>query len=191
MKLSEYARRNDIKYRAAWNRFHAGKIPGAFVDESGHIRVPDPDVDKLPVAVVYARVSSHKQRGDLFRQAERLEQFAVANGFTIRDTVIEIASGVNDERPKLTKLLQDPHWGTLIVEHKDRLTRTGFNWFDVLLKEQGKQVVVVNQASEVKEDLLDDLTAILYSFMARLYGKRGATRRTQQALEAAENKGIK
>jgi len=42
MKLSEYAQRNGIKYRAAWNRFKAGKIEGAYLDESGHVVVPDP-----------------------------------------------------------------------------------------------------------------------------------------------------
>jgi len=42
VKLSEYAQRNGNKYRAAWNRFKAGKIEGAYLDESGHVVVPDP-----------------------------------------------------------------------------------------------------------------------------------------------------
>ena len=41
MKLSEYAKRHDIQYRAAWNRYKAGRIPGAYQDEMGAIIVPD------------------------------------------------------------------------------------------------------------------------------------------------------
>ncbi len=58
MKLSEYARRNGIKYRAAWNRFKAGKVEGAYVDGSGHIVVPDPLVAQVGRAAVYARLDA-------------------------------------------------------------------------------------------------------------------------------------
>ena len=57
MKLSEYAAKHGIQYRAAWNRFKAGKIPGAWQDESGTIIVPDETQARLNDAAVYARVS--------------------------------------------------------------------------------------------------------------------------------------
>lgn len=184
MKLSVYAKQNGIKYRAAWNRFNAGKIPGAYVDESGHIVVPDPLAQAIGKAAVYARVSTHKQRDDLDRQMLRMVTFANAAGFSVVKEVKEIASGVNDSRPRLTALLQDDSWGTLVVEHKDRLSRVGFGWFEVLLGVQGRRIVVADAAGEQTADLMDDFVSIIYSFAARLYGLRSARRRTDAAVAA-------
>lgn len=184
MKLSEYAARNGIKYRAAWNRYRAGKIEGAYLDDSGHVVVPDPQHALIGKAAVYARVSTHKQRDDLERQAQRMTQFANAAGLSVTVVVKEIASGVNDSRPKLTALLKDDSWGTLVVEHKDRLSRVGFGWFDVLLGCQGRRVVVADAATEEKADLMDDFVSIIYSFAARLYGLRSARRKTDDVIAA-------
>lgn len=184
MKLSEYAARNNIKYRAAWNRFKAGKIEGAFMDGNGHIVVPDPQHALIGKAAVYARVSTHKQKADLERQAERMIEFANAAGLSVVSVTKEVASGVNDQRPKLTALLKSDEWGTLVVEHKDRLARVGFGWFEVLLEAQGKRVVVADAATEEKADLLDDFVSIIYSFAARLYGLRSGRRRTDRLIAA-------
>lgn len=186
MKLSEYATKHGIKYRAAWNRYRAGKIPGAYTDEGGAIVVPDYDPHKAVKCVIYARVSSGKQKDDLARQVERMTNFAAAQGLTIVKVVTEIASGVNDERPKLVKLLQDESWGTLLVEHKDRLTRVGFNWFEVMLKTQGRRVLVANLAQEHTADLVEDFVAIIYSFSARIYGRRSANNKAKAMIQAGE-----
>ena len=184
MKLSDYAKRNGIKYRAAWNRFKAGKIEGAYIDGSGHIVVPEPEDIRIPTAAVYARVSSHKQKEDLDRQAARMVEYANAQGLSVAVVVKEIASGVNDDRKKLTALLNDDSWGTLVVEHKDRLSRVGFNWFEVLLAGQGRRVSVANRAQEDTRDLMEDFTSIIYSFAARMYGLRRAKERTNAVREA-------
>lgn len=180
MKLSEYAARNDVGYRAAWNRFNLGKILGAYKDEAGQIHVPDPKAENLKSAAVYARVSTHKQKDDLQRQSERMISFANAAGLSVAKVVTEVASGVNDNRPKLIKLLKDDSWGTLVVEHKDRLSRVGFGWFEVLLEIQGRRIIVANAAQEQTADLMEDFLSIIYSFAARLYGLRSARHRTSQ-----------
>jgi hypothetical protein len=59
VKLSECATRNGIQYRAAWNRYKAAKIDGAYLDDSGHVVVPDPQHALIGKAAVYARVSTH------------------------------------------------------------------------------------------------------------------------------------
>lgn len=184
MKLSEYAKRNGIGYRAAWNRFKAGKIEGAYISETGRIVVPEPEDIRIPKAAVYARVSSHKQKDDLDRQAARMVGYAVAQGLSVVTVVKEVASGVNDDRKKLTSLLNDDSWGTLVVEHKDRLSRVGFNWFEVLLNAQGRRISVANRAEESTHDLMDDFTSIIYSFAARMYGLRRAKERTQAVRDA-------
>jgi putative resolvase len=186
VKLSEYAARNGIKYRAAWNRHRAGMIEGAYLDDSGHVVVPDPQHALIGKAAVYARVCTRKQRDDLDRQAQRMTQFANAAGLSVVAVIKEVASGVNDTRPKLTALLKEESWGTLVVEHKDRLSRVGFGWFDVLLGLQGRRIVVADAATEEKADLPDDFVSIIYSFAARLCGLRSARRRTDDVIAALD-----
>lgn len=114
-------------------------------------------------------------------------EYALARGYQVRHVVKEVASGVNDARPKLTKLLQEDDWGTLVVEHKDRLTCVGFGWCDVLLGKQGRRIDVATVASENTHDLMDDFVAIMYSFAARMYGARGSRARAKRALKAMHN----
>ncbi len=57
-----------------------------------------------------------------------------AKGYPVAWVVKEIGSGVNDTRPKLLKLLTDPSVSVIVVEHKDRLTRFGYNYLERLLK---------------------------------------------------------
>ena len=186
MKLSQYAREHDLTYLGAWKRWDAGKIPGAYLDESGHVVVPSKAEARLHKAAVYARVSTHGQKDDLDRQAQRMTQYANAQGYQVVAVVTEVASGVNDSRVKLTKLLAQDDWGTLVVEHRDRLTRVGFNWFETFLSHEGRAINVANPTVEDKEDLMQDFTAILYSFTARMYGKRGHIARADKAIKALD-----
>lgn len=177
MKLSEYAAKHGIQYRAAWNRFKAGKIPGAWQDESGTIIVPDESAVKLNDAAIYARVSDpSKRKTQLPDQQKRMEKWAVANGYRVVASVAEVGSGLNDKRRRLTSLLKRDDWGTLIVEHKDRLTRFGFEWLRLFIERDGRKIVVVNEASDDRADLIQDFVSIIYSFSARLYGQRRSQR---------------
>jgi len=172
IKLSEYASNKSITYRTAWSHFKDGKIDGAYKDNSGNILVPVTNKVDYSKCVCYSRVSPHSMKDNLIRQQNRLEEFASSNGYEIIKSVKEVASGMNDERPKLIKLLLNDNWNTLIVEHKDRLTRFGFNYIKMLLESKGKKIVVVNQTNEDKSDLMEDLISIIYSFSARMYGLR-------------------
>lgn len=177
MKLSEYAKRHDIQYRAAWNRYKAGRIPGAYQDEMGAIIVPDDTKASERDAVIYARVSDpSKRKTQLPAQQKRVEDWAVANGYRVVASVSEVGSGVNDKRRRLSALLKRDDWGTLIVEHKDRLTRFGFEWFRLFIEQQGRRIVVINEAGDDRADLAQDLVSIIYSFSARLYGQRRSKR---------------
>lgn len=109
---------------------------------------------------------------NLNRQAERLKNYAINNGYEIVEIVKEVGSGMNDSRNKLINLFKNDEWTTLIVENKDRLTRFGFNYIKELLALQNKQIVVVNQTDDDKTDLMQDLISIIYSFSARMYGLR-------------------
>jgi putative resolvase len=172
IKLSEYAKNNCITYKTAWSRFMEGRLNGAFKDEFGNILVPNKDNSDYSQCAIYSRVSSNDMKENLLRQQTRLEEFAAANNYNIVSSIKEIGSGMNDNRPKLIKLLSDESWNTLIIEHKDRLTRFGFNYIETLLRSKGKKIVVLNKSDEDKKDLIEDLVSIVYSFSARIYGLR-------------------
>jgi putative resolvase len=192
MKLRDYARQQGISYKTAWRWWKAGKLPGRQV-ATGTILIapespPESGLASTQVAI-YARVSSAENKSHLDSQAERLVAYCAARGYQVARVVKEVGSGVNDARPKLLAMLADPRIGLIVVEHKDRLTRFGFRYVDTLLKNQGRAIEVVNQAENGTEDLLADLTAIVYSFCARLYGQRRAKRKTEVIVHALVARG--
>jgi putative resolvase len=93
--------------------------------------------------------------------------------------VTEIASGLNDERPKLKQLLTDAKVGVIVVEHRDRLTRFGYGSITALLEYAGRRIEAL-YPSDTGNDLVDDFTAVITSMAARIYGRRNAKRRAAQ-----------
>lgn len=189
MKLIDYAKLQGISYRTAWRWYKAGKIAGHQMD-TGTILVTEPlPVKALPTTskvAVYTRVSSSENQSNLDSQAERLVAYCIVRGYQVSKVVKEIGSGVNDNRPKFLALLADPSVGRIVIEHKDRGTRFGFRYIETLLKTYGREIEVVNQAENGTEDLLVDLTSIVYSFCARLYGQRWAKRKTEKIVQELE-----
>ena len=100
--------------------------------------------------------------------------------------VTEVGSGVNDRRRKLNRLLADPTVGTIVVEHRDRLARMNAGLVESALKAQGRRLVVVDD-TELDDDLVRDMTEVLTSFCARLYGRRAAKHKAASALKAARD----
>ena len=174
IKLSTWAKINGYSYRGAYNRFKSGNLQQAFINETGRIVVPEAIPEQPIKTIIYARVSSPKQKNDLDIQAKRLEGFCLAKGWLIHSVVKEVASGLNDKRPKLISILKLKDPIRLVVEHKDRLTRFGFNYLETLLN---GQIVVVNLAESDKEDLIQDLISVITSMVARYYGQRRCSRK--------------
>ena len=73
-----------------------------------------------------------------------------------------------------------------MVEHRDRFARFAVEYIEAALSAQGRRLVVVDNA-EVDDDLVCDMTEILTSFCARLYGRRAAANRAQRMLAAGES----
>jgi putative resolvase len=188
MKLADYAKQMGVRYETAWRWFRDGKIQGQRIGPHTIIITEGQalPVEKPARVAIYARVSSHEHQANLDRQAERLVAYCAAKGYQVAKVVKEIASGVNDSRPKLLALLEDQAITLIVVEHKDRLTRFGFRYLETLLRGQGRTIEVVNQAENGTEDLLADLTSIIYSFCARLYGQRRAKRKTESLIASLE-----
>ena len=109
IKLSEYAKKNSVTYRTAWTWYSQGKIKDTITTPGGTILVRDTDLleDSSYGVILYARTSSSSNKELLERQAERLQQYAVSKGYKIKAVMKEFGSGLNDERPKLSKILQE------------------------------------------------------------------------------------
>jgi putative resolvase len=190
MKLSQYAKQQGISYRTALRWFRAGAINGYQAPTGTIIVTEGRATPARPEKVaIYARVSpsSPEHRENLEREVARLADYCTARGYPVAQVVKEVASGVNDSRPKLLALLKDSSVTRIVVEHRDRLTRFGFNYLETLLQVQGRTIEVVNLAEHDKEDLIADLVAVVSSFTARLYGQRRAKHKTERI--AAELRG--
>lgn len=127
-------------------------------------------------------VPSAAQKDDLQRQVQRLEAFARAQGWTDVAVVAAIGSGLNGKRQKLLRVLRDPKVSRIVVEHRDRLARFGFEMVAAALAAAGKRVIVVEEG-EVTDGLAQDLLEILTAAWGRLSGRRSARTRARRALE--------
>jgi len=141
-------------------------------------------------AVIYARVSSHKQKkeGNLDRQVERLRSYCSAKGYKVVDVVTDVASGLKEDRnglQKLFKIVESRQVDVVVVEFKDRLTRFGFEYLKRYFESHGVKVEVVEETERgYMEELIEDFVAIVISFAARIYGKRSQKfRKIKKAVE--------
>ena len=170
MKLSQYAKEIGVCYKTAWNLYKANKIPGAYQLQSGTAIVPNNINEQQQTTkgvILYARTSSSQNKKLLENQVERLKDYAFTKGYKIKQVVKEYGSGLNDERKQLSQILKDNDYDKIIVENKDRLTRFGFNWIQLLT---GNRIEVINEAKEKDEDITKDLISIIHCFSARIYG---------------------
>jgi putative resolvase len=177
VKLVEWARRQGISYKTAWRWVKDDAMPVPWRQlPSGTILVDAP-VDEQPSTVaLYARVSSHDQRNDLDRQLALLSQYAAERDLHVVESVAEVGAGLNGKRRKLLRLLSDATIGAVVVEHRDRFARFGSEYLEAALAASGRRLIVVD-GSEMNDDLVQDMIAVLTSFCARLYGRRSARNR--------------
>ena len=185
IKLSEYARKERVHYKTAYLWFREGSLAYPVRQlPTGRIMVDFPDGSDTPgKTVVYARVSSQSQAAGLDSQVARVTRWAVQNGHSVDDVVTEIGSGLNGKRRKFLRLLSDSSVQTIMVEHRDRFCRFGVEYVEAALKAQNRSLVVVDD-TEVDDDLVRDVTEVLTSLCARLYGKRGAKARAAKGVDA-------
>jgi predicted site-specific integrase-resolvase len=154
--------------------YAAGKIK-AIETPGGQKRY---DCDSIAVGVssergtvVYARVSSRSQKPDLDSQIEFLK-----SKYPEAELITDIGSGLNFKRKGLQTLLErvlSDDVGLLVVAHKDRLCRFGFDLVAWICNRQNCEILVLNQAHLSPErEMVEDIFAIIHVFSCRLYGLR-------------------
>jgi putative resolvase len=177
VKLAEWAQRQGISYMTAWRWTKEDAMPVPWRKTPSGTILVDAPIDEKPANVaLYARVSSHDQRKDLDRQLARLATYAAEHDFHVTAAVSEVGSGLNGKRRKLLRLLSDKSISAIVVEHRDRFARFGAEYLEAALAASDRRLIVVDP-SEMNDDLVADMIAVLTSFCARLYGRRSARNR--------------
>jgi predicted site-specific integrase-resolvase len=184
VNLKEWAAREGISYTTARRWLAAGKLPVPAQKVGGLILVEDTVAGRPEgITAVYARVSSADQKPDLDRQVARVTAWAAGEGLPVGRVVTEVGSALNGKRRKFLALLRDESVTTIVTGHRDRFARFGAEYVEAALSAQGRRLLVVDP-SEVDDDLVRDVTEILTSLCARLYGRRAAANRAARAVAA-------
>lgn len=127
----------------------------------------------------YARVSTFSQKKDLDSQQE-LFKLKFPDYTIIKD----IGSGINFKRKGLLFLLEQSLKGNikeLVITHKDRLCRFGFEIISKVIEFNGGKIVVLydEEILPPEQELVRDLISITTVFSSRLYGLRSHTLKRQ------------
>lgn len=146
---------------------------------------------KKRVNVTYARVSLPKQKNDLATQNERLYDYALRNGFSIAEQIQDVKSGIafNERKGfcRLLYLVTTEQVDTVIIEHKDRLTRFAYELLENVFKAHGTNIVAMSEAENksYEQELTDDLISIIHYYSMKSYSNK---RRLHNAENALKNK---
>ena len=149
----------------------------------------DADFRKI---VIYTRVSARNQSDNLEKQVDFLQTYANAKGLIADEIIRDYGSGLNYNRKKWNQLLvevMENKIKMILVSHKDRFVRFGFDWFEKFCNKFNVEIVVVkNEKLSPHEELVQDIVSILHVFSGRLYGLR----KYKKQIEGDENiaKGI-
>ena len=141
--------------------------------------------------VIYTRVSSSNQKDDLVNQVAFLQQYANAKGIIVDEIIEDLGSGLNYNRKKWNKLIDESINGQvskIIITHKDRFIRFGYEWFERFLLNLGVEIILVNNEKlSPQEELVQDLISIIHIFSCRIYGLRKYKTKIERDEEVAKS----
>ena len=168
--LHVYAKDGRIRYTVMPNKFYN-------YNEDDIYKLLNKDVKRK--TVLYARVSTAKQRGDLMNQIEQMKQWCFMNGNTIGAIYSDIASGISFEKRKgffemLDEIL-DHKVEKVILTYKDRLSRVGFELFKHLFQKFRTEIGVISEVGNTKldsEEVFEEIISMLHCYSMKLYSKR-------------------
>jgi putative resolvase len=137
------------------------------------------------LTLVYARVSGVAQKPDLANQVKALETYCREQQIKVDEWMQDIGSGLNYKRKHFNQLMELVELGQvrrIIIAHRDRLVRFGYEYFEAFCERHHTELVVVNGDSlSPEQELVRDLIAIVTVFSARLHGLRSYQKVLQDA----------
>ncbi|MCL4294230.1 MAG: IS607 family transposase [Anaerolineae bacterium] len=141
--------------------------------------------------VAYYRVSSVGQKAELVSQKAAIEQFCIAAGKPVSLWLHDIGSGLNYKRKNFVILLEMVERGEvseIVIAHKDRLVRFGYEWFEKFCRDHGATLTVMNAESlSPEEEMTQDLLSIIHCFSSRLYGLRRYKKKIIELIKVNED----
>jgi len=186
----EACKRLGISFITLKRWIYSGRIR-AVRTPTGRWMIPESEVEKIiggkaetkeVRAIIYARVSSSDQRGDLERQVQYLTQYCTARGYRVVDVLSDVASGLDTGREGLLKLFNyvvNRQVDVVVITYKDRLARFGFEYLEYFFKQYGARIEVVygEEPRDAYQELVEDLIAIVTLFAGKFYGARSHRKR--------------
>ena len=152
------------------------------LDEFIGLRVQDTQTR----VIAYCRVSSTAQKPDLANQIEILKEYCLKSGLSDVEFISEIGGGLNFERKKFLEIMnavEQHKVKMLIIAHKDRLVRFGFEYFRYFLSKHNCELVILNdEKMSPEQEIVEDLMTIIHCFSSRLYGLRNYRKSLKEAL---------
>jgi putative resolvase len=144
--------------------------------------------------ITYSRVSLPKQKNDLKTQTKRLYDFATSNGYLIKEQIEDVKSGMSfEDRKGFVKLLKkvtNYEVKNVIIEHKDRLVRFGFELVKMLFEKYGTNIIIISDDETNKtyeQELTDDLLSIIHYYSMNSYSYRRKLNNAAKALKTDDN----
>ena len=129
--------------------------------------------------VIYARVSTQKQKKDLENQILLLKQFCFSNGIKLSGVYSDVASGISFAKRKdffiLLDEILDYRIEKIIITYKDRVSRVGFELFQKLFERFGAEIIIVSEVGNPNldsQEIFEEIVSLLHSYSMRLYSKR-------------------
>ncbi len=129
--------------------------------------------------VIYARVSTTKQKPDLDNQVQALKHFALMNGILLGGIYTDVASGISfEKRASFFEMLDaiiDGKINKVLIAYKDRLSRVGFELFNYLLGRFGCEIIVTSEVGNTKLDsteIFEEIVSLLHCYSMKLYSSR-------------------
>ena len=182
ISINKVAKRLNKSAQTLRNWEKTGELIPAYKTKSGYRYYTEEQINKLlgieekeRVTIGYCRVSSRKQQDDLERQTENMRNYLCAKGYKF-EIITDIGSGINYNKVGLNILLDKVIKGEVdkvVVLHKDRLLRFGFELVENLCKRYGTSIEVVDNTPKTEEqELVEDLVQIITVFSCKLQGKR-------------------
>ncbi|MCL5803321.1 MAG: IS607 family transposase [Candidatus Thermoplasmatota archaeon] len=129
--------------------------------------------------VLYARVSTSKQKNDLQNQIDQMKQWCFMNGYTINAIYSDIASGISFEKRKgffeMLDEIMNSKVEKVVITYKDRLSRSGFELFSYLFRKYRTEIVVISEVGSTEldsEEVFEDMASMIHCYSMKMYSKR-------------------
>ena len=165
--LSKYVKENKIRVR---------KLPNGYYDYNEDDVYGFIGEGYKRKNVIYARVSTNKQKNDLENQINNIKTFMTANGIVVDEVYSDVASGLTLDRKNFLQLLdeiQDNKIDTVYITYKDRLARLSYELVEKLFEKFNVKIkTIYNDTKTDEQELFEDLMSVIHSFSMNMHSKR-------------------